>query len=57
MADPLSTWATLASQWPTDVWADWVERAAIMQYDGGLTQYEAEREAYRRIQSQREKAQ
>jgi hypothetical protein len=28
-------------------WVDWNERAAIMEYDGGLTRQEAERKALR----------
>jgi hypothetical protein len=30
----------------------WEERASIMEYDGGLTRKEAEREAYRLVRAQ-----
>lgn len=30
----------------------WDERAAIMEYDGGMTRKEAEREAYKQVRAQ-----
>lgn len=37
----------MAEVWPEH--DDWAERAAIMEYDGGLSRVEAEAAAYRRV--------
>ena len=42
----LLTWRATVAQWPPDVLALWEERAAIMQYEGGLSQEDAEWRAF-----------
>lgn len=34
------------SQWPDDLRAEWEERAAIIEFDGGLARAAAERQAF-----------
>ncbi len=36
-------------QWPYDKRMEWEERAAIMEYDGGLSRERAEKLAYARL--------
>ena len=36
-------------QWPHDKRMEWEERAAIMEYDGGLSRERAEKLAYARL--------
>lgn len=43
--------AVKADLWPA--YADWQERAAIMEFDGGLSRDEAERAAYQCMEAQR----
>lgn len=42
--------------WPEDWLDDWHERAAIMEYDGGLSREEAEVAAYRIVVAAKTKA-
>ena len=37
----------LVAQWPVEARHEWAERAAIMEYDAGLSRAEAEIAAYR----------
>lgn len=45
----------LRSTWPNEWLELWAERSAIMQFEGGLTQFRAEQEAERDIRKLAEK--
>jgi hypothetical protein len=44
-------WRSEVESWPEDLRADFEERAAIMEFDGGLSRLMAERRAYQIIRS------
>lgn len=44
-------WRSVVAGWPEDLRADFEERAAIMEFDGGLPRPMAERRAYQIVRS------
>lgn len=45
------SWRNVVKGWPEDLRADFEERAAIMEFDGGAPREEAERRAYEVIRT------
>lgn len=46
---PRRAWPDSPAELPADWYVEWDERAAIMEYDGGLTREHAEAEAFKLI--------
>lgn len=46
---PHRNWPASPAELPADWYVEWDERAAIMEYDGGLTREHAEAEAFKLI--------